>query len=223
MIGDVFNRRSSGFTATDLVIVAATVVVLFGLASTGFNPLRPGCKCARITCVNNLRQLGLACRVWSNDNGDKFPMSVSTNAGGALEFAKVGDVHSIFQVISNEFYSPKILICPKDTEHKAAKQIRRLTDRNISYFVGLDADEMHPQAILSGDRNISTNGRIMSGILTLPASSPVAWTIDMHDKNGNLGLADGSAQQTTDFALLQSITNMLSAATNPMRLAIPSK
>ena len=36
-------------------------------------------KAQRINCVNNLKQDGLAFRIWEGDNGDKYPMAVSTD------------------------------------------------------------------------------------------------------------------------------------------------
>jgi prepilin-type processing-associated H-X9-DG protein len=85
-------------------------------------------------------------------------------------------------------------------------------------FIDLDADEGKPSTLLSGDRNISTNGRLMSGILVLSTNTSVSWTTDIHNRTGNIGLADGSAQQMTDASLLRSIhesTNL------PARLALP--
>ena len=35
-------------------------------------------KAQRINCVNNLKQVGLAFRIWEGDNNDKYPMAVST-------------------------------------------------------------------------------------------------------------------------------------------------
>jgi hypothetical protein len=217
------GNRLGAFTVTDVLIVVATVAVLGGLAYSGFNPLRRHRNPARITCVNNLRQMGLACRVWANDHQDKFATSVPTVEGGALEFAASGSVARIFQIMSNEMSSPKILFCPTDIGRQRATNFFSLADSNISYFLNLDADATHPQAILIGDRNISTNGQLMSGILTLPTANQLAWTADIHKNNGNVGLADGSAQQVTDSVLSKAIANMTSKATNPMRLALPSK
>ena len=62
----------------------------------------------RITCVNNLKQIGLAFRTWEIDHDGQFPFNVSTNAGGTVElcargtdgFATNAALH--FQVMSNE-------------------------------------------------------------------------------------------------------------------------
>jgi hypothetical protein len=94
--------------------------------------------------------------------------------------------------------------------------------QNMSYFVCGDAAETYPQMILDGDRNIGTFGTlntpaISSNTVAAPATfqwtstSCWAWTsVDMHLRVGNLGMADGSSQQTT-VATLQTA---LGTATN---------
>jgi hypothetical protein len=66
-----------------------------------------------IRCVNNLKQLGLAVKVWSLDNHDMTPPNV--------------------QCLSNEMSSLSILICPSDSGRQAAKDLASLTPSNCSY------------------------------------------------------------------------------------------
>src|SRR5882672_11239589 len=73
-----------------------------------------GCerKAQHISCVNNLKQIGLGFRIWAGDNGGKFPFQISTNAGGTLELcsrdANGFDRNSVahFLVASNELSTP---------------------------------------------------------------------------------------------------------------------
>jgi hypothetical protein len=148
-------------------------------------------------------------------------MSVSTNDGGALEFAESCAVSRIFQLMSNEVSIPKILLCPTDTNRERATNFVTLSDTNISYFVNLDADATRAQTILFGDRNISTNGQLMSWILRLPAAGPVTWTADLHKHAGNLALADGSSQQSTDSSISNAFAKARASAANPLRFSIP--
>jgi prepilin-type processing-associated H-X9-DG protein len=77
---------------------------------------------------------------------------------------------------------------------------------------------MDPQAILSGDRNLTNNTSIRNGILTLTTNRPAGWTAEIHNKVGNLLLADGSVQQVSSTGLRTAIVNT-SAFTN--RLLMP--
>ena len=43
-----------------------------------------------ISCVTNMKQIGLAFRLWEGDNNDQFPFNVSTGKGGTLELCDRG-------------------------------------------------------------------------------------------------------------------------------------
>jgi hypothetical protein len=66
-----------------------------------------------IQCINNLKQLGLAVKVWALDNQDMTPAQL-------LE-------------MTNEMATPKILVCPADTGHQAAADWSSFSAGNCSY------------------------------------------------------------------------------------------
>lgn len=70
-------------------------------------------KAVSIACINNLKQFGLAVRVWALDNGDRNPPDVLS--------------------MSNELSTPKILVCPADTTRQAASDWASFTMANCSY------------------------------------------------------------------------------------------
>ena len=132
----------------------------------------------RSVCASNLKQLGLAAKTWSLDNGGRFPWQVSTNEGGTLEIAASPAVFRHFLAMSNQVEEPKILVCPVDKDRqRSAAFAKGFTNSNLSYFVGLDSDELHPESILSGDRNLALThnlggypGEMVSFISILGAS-----------------------------------------------------
>jgi len=46
-------------------------------------------KAQRINCVNNLKQVGLSFRIWSGDNGDRYPQRVPNTEGGTAGYLTV--------------------------------------------------------------------------------------------------------------------------------------
>ena len=84
-----------------------------------------------IACVNNLKQIGLAARIWASNNGDVFPPN--------------------FLTMSNELSTPKILFCPADKGHSAARNWAGFGSANIvSYeFLNPSGSETNPYVLLT--------------------------------------------------------------------------
>jgi hypothetical protein len=84
----------------------------------------------RTQCVNNLKQLGLAMRIWEGDNGDKYPTSLV--------------------VMSNELSTTKILICPSDKarQNYTTLSFGEFQDSMTSYqYVAQPDDVKYPDCI----------------------------------------------------------------------------
>jgi hypothetical protein len=189
------------------IAIFASVGVLFLSVIAARNHGAP-----RINCISNLKQIGLAYRIWEGDHAGKFPTQVlGTNAG----------VATIFQTISNELSTPKLLICPADkNSYYATNFSAEFSNKNVSYFVGLDADTNHSQAFLSGDDNFAIDDiSVKSGLLTLFTNDPISWTASRHHLAGNIGLADGSVCEVNTHGLTNYLLQQTGLATN--RLAIP--
>lgn len=193
------------FRRRDLVAILITVVALLAIVAVP-KLSRAKQKAARISCVCNAKKLGLAFRIWANDNDNLYPMSAG-NADDSLRIdALEGRMFRVFQVMSNELSVPKSVICPSDTR-SAATNWTSFANENVSYFMGLDASDAQPNLLLSGDRNLGRDGQLLSGIVSLDTNSPVAWTKIMHRQSGNIGLADGSVQQVTTELLRQRLAH----------------
>ena len=216
------NRKTAAMTLIDvmvtvLILVLMAVIFLPALAAAKKKPIK-------ITCVNNLTQIGLAFRIWSVYNGGKYPMEVSVTNGGAMELAALSNAAAIFQVISNELYTPKVLICPSDTKRRYATNFSgALSTNNISYFVGLDANTNSPKTFLSGDRNIVILGGIIkNGVIEITTKNPVGWSSELHGGFGNIAFPDGTVHRTESRGTswnLRDLIRKTGLATN--RLAIP--
>ena len=197
-------QRNRGFTATDLVVVLGTVTLLIVFMAPRF--LSTGCKASRSTCVSNLKQMGVAFRMWANDHGEAFPMAVPFAKGGGLEFALAGEPAPLFRIISKELNTPKVLVCTKDTERFRPNCFSSMTEQNLSYFVGIDANALNPQTILTGDRNLTVAGtQLGRGLARITNNNTVGWSRKIHNQQGNIALGDGSAAQMSQAALQRQL------------------
>ena len=212
------NQPTAALTLTEALVIIAVLVVLCALLKPA--RIKPHRYMPRMACINNLKQIGMACQLWADDHNGKYPMEISVTNGGTMELADFKNVWQAFLVMSNEINHAKILCCPADSGRVPATNFNAdFGNANISYFVGLDADENKPRTFLSGDDNFAMNGvPVKSGRLEISTNTLLFWTAARHRFAGNIGLADGSVQQLTTDGLRQAL-QQTGVATN--RLAIP--
>jgi hypothetical protein len=167
-------RRNRALTLVEALIV---VFVLTILGIILLPALAKAKRSGGPNCTTNLKEIGLSYLIWSGDHGGLYPTDVSITNGGAMELAANGDAAAVFQVMSNELSTPKILVCPADANHfRATNFSTDFSAKNISYFVGLDAtNNSNPHMLLVGDDNFSVEGMpAKSGLLRLSTNSSVA-------------------------------------------------
>jgi len=190
-------------------------------------------KAERIKCVSNLRQVGLAFRIFANDNDDLYPWQ--TNKFPA---ATVNMPWQHFMAMSNELGTAKILLCPGDRQRlpnmavdfTANPATGLLAKKNsaVSYTVGVNATEELPEVPLSHDRNV---GRSSSGNPRIAPYSEglnevtfdALWVTGAsgqsghHGLNGNMALSDGSVMQQTVQGFQQSLRQGAASLRKPGR------
>src|SRR5580700_5218585 len=151
------NPRTNAFTLVELLTVIAIIGILAAILLPVLN--RSQQRAQRVFCENNLQEIGLAYHTFAGDHSGEFPMAVSTNEEGSLEYVQSGfdsgpvfyTAFRTFQALAGELDKPQTLICPDDIARAAAANFVELQNSNVSYFVGVDSTFDKPASILAGD------------------------------------------------------------------------
>jgi hypothetical protein len=207
----IVDRKCAGLTAVEVLVIVATLMIAAAVLVPAFAPERSS---RRLRCVNNLKQIGTVFINWSHDREIGLPWTVPIKQGGTLE--QSNELFRNFQVISNELASTKLLVCPQDTGRKSARDFDELTNQNISYLLGLDADR--PNTILSADRSLTTNHVTLSGLINFQYAKSLYWANGVHPDSGNICWNDGSVDQIDQLALRKVVQDHGSL---PARLLLP--
>ena len=185
------SNRRRGFMLVDIILLIACLLVLSVFWFEHFRPHRK--KAVRVNCVNNVRQVALAYRIWAGDNGDLYPMEVFTNSAGRPAFTDTNGAWRYFQVMSNELSTPRLLVCPQDFGRRAATNFTTdLDNQKLSYCIGLSARCDTTNLLLAGDRNLVANSARAGNQLSIGVNESIHWTEDIHRFQGNVALTDGS-------------------------------
>jgi len=204
----VENHASSGLVES-LAMQAGVVPVAVGAGMLLPALGKAKTKAQRIACINNLKQIGIATRIYATDNIDRFPWQVPQAEGGTAELATpksdpdamldsngrpIFDANAWlhFQALSNELSNPKVLRCPTDESRTQANSFssqkpRGAAGRNVIPF---------------GQNAVSYWLRTDPEVDEARPNEIVA-VCPHHDGSFNVLLADSSVQQTSWSRLKQ--------------------
>ncbi len=139
--------------------------------------------------------------MFAEDHNGRFPPQLSITNGGSRELIPSNSPALHLRTLSNYLVRNwRVLRCPADEAKQPLTNSAVLTDRNVSYFISVDATQGMYHAFQAGDRNLEAGGQpVKPGLFILTTNAALAWTWQLHTKQagrptGNILFVDGHVQ-----------------------------
>ena len=106
-------KTQSAFTLIELLVVISIIAILAGIALPVFGEVQV--KGAQSKILSNIKQVGLACRLFADDYDGLFPTNTIDEATGKLSKNEVSDSNTAFAQLFEAGYmkSEQLFFCAK--------------------------------------------------------------------------------------------------------------
>jgi prepilin-type N-terminal cleavage/methylation domain-containing protein/prepilin-type processing-associated H-X9-DG protein len=178
-------KKHSTFTLIELLVVIAIIAILAGMLLPALSQARE--KARRINCQSNLKQMGLAMKLYTHDNAEFFPNPAGQTTLPADALTGWAGMN---QLLANDYLTArKVYICPSTKDTELAAGTAAFPDSvSISYMyntaesedscgteTGLVRDHYLGAATANDKSNHSKYGNVLYGDGHVKGHASSAW------------------------------------------------
>ena len=106
------QRRNNGFTLIELLVVIAIIAILAGLLLPALSQAKT--RARTISCMTNLKQIGLAVHLYADDNDDSLPQSSHTRASWLVTIAPYVESNLLYRCSMDRHPTRRYSYCIND-------------------------------------------------------------------------------------------------------------
>ena len=154
--------KSSGFTLIELLVVIAIIAILAAILFPVFAQARE--KARQTSCLSNMKQMGLAVLMYSQDYDERFPQGMDTNWQNAWPSTVQPYVKSL-----------DLFRCPDDSDHTQADWTNGWGGVAVSYaangYVGWDGTQNVMFGVIGVGQDWIANNTASLAKVTRPADT----------------------------------------------------